>query len=41
LKSRQRTCIARDQLESPANDVLEAQRARVARTNDFSRWHVE
>jgi hypothetical protein len=41
LEIRQRACIARNQLESPVNNVLEAQRARVARANDFPRQRFE
>ncbi len=37
----QRACVARNQLESPVNDALETQRARVARANDFPRQRFE
>jgi hypothetical protein len=41
LKIRQRASVTWNQLESPVNDVLEAQRARVARANDFPRQRFE
>jgi hypothetical protein len=41
LEILQRASVARNQLESPVNDVLEAQRARVASANDFPRQSFE
>jgi hypothetical protein len=41
LEIRERASVARNQLEPPVNDVLEAQRAWVARANDFPRQRFE